>query len=95
MPRVTSCMCLEAWVPVGVQIAPKEDEVKALAKYAGALGTLSPPEAFLATMASVPRLMDKINLLILVQQFEVPARSRQGLRWALLQLHASHSLLLP
>ncbi|KAK9846020.1 hypothetical protein WJX81_008599 [Elliptochloris bilobata] len=53
-----------------LQIAPKEDEVKALAKYAGAPGTLSPPEAFLATMASVPRLMDKINLLILIQQFE-------------------------
>ncbi len=47
--------------------------MKALAKYAGALGALSPPEAFLATMATVPRLMDKINLLILIQQFEVPA----------------------
>lgn len=32
---------------------------------------LSPPEAFLATMSTVPRLMDKINLLILIQQFEV------------------------
>lgn len=47
--------------------------MKALAKYAGALGSLSPPEAFLATMATVPRLIDKINLLILIQQFEVPA----------------------
>jgi len=49
--------------------------VKALAKYAGALGTLSPPEAFLATMATVPRLIDKINLLILIQQFEARARA--------------------
>lgn len=49
--------------------------MKALAKYAGALGTLSPPEAFLATMATVPRLIDKINLLILIQQFEARARA--------------------
>ena len=56
------------------QIAPKEDEVKALARYmqgVEARATLSPPEAFLATMSTVPRLMDKINLLILIQQFEV------------------------
>lgn len=59
---------------MGCQIAPREDEVKALARYAQggeARAMLSPPEAFLATMSTVPRLMDKINLLILIQQFEV------------------------
>lgn len=71
--------------PCGMQIAPKEEEVKALAKYTGASGTLSQPEAFLATMASIPRLMDKINLLILVQQFEVRRMLRHGVgpAWSL------------
>ena len=41
---------------------------------------LSPPEAFLATMSTVPRLMDKINLLILIQQFEVLACALTALR---------------
>lgn len=54
-----------------MQIAPKEDEVKALQAYEGPKSELSPPEQFLLSMSSVPRLVDKINLLILLQQFEV------------------------
>ena len=54
-----------------VQIAPKEDEVKALQSYAGRTDELSLPEQFLLVMSGVPRLHNKIHLLILVRQFEV------------------------
>lgn len=54
-----------------VQIAPKEDEVKELQAYAGPSSELAPPEQFLLAMATVPRLTDKLNILILMQQFEV------------------------
>ena len=50
---------------VSAQIAPKEDELKGLLGYNGPLGALNPPERFLCTMARGPRLLDKINLLIL------------------------------
>ncbi len=55
----------------GVQIAPKEDETKALQKYSGPPEDLSLPEQFLLVMSTVPRLNEKIHLLILVHQFEV------------------------
>ena len=54
-----------------VQISPKEEEVKALQKYAGPVEELSPPEQFLLIMSSVPRLNEKIHLLMLMHQFEV------------------------
>lgn len=54
-----------------MQIAPKEDELRAFQAYEGTYDELSPPEQFLYTMASVPRLNDKINVLILMHQFEV------------------------
>lgn len=55
-----------------MQISPKEDEVKALQKYSGPFEELSPPEQFLLIMSSVPRLNEKIHLLMLMHQFEVP-----------------------
>jgi hypothetical protein len=55
----------------GIQIAPKEDETKALQKYSGPFEELSLPEQFLLVMSTVPRLNEKIHLLILVHQFEV------------------------
>lgn len=54
-----------------LQIAPKDDEQKACEQYTGRVEDLSPPEQFLLTMSSVPRLHDKINTLILMQQFQV------------------------
>ena len=54
-----------------LQIAPKDDEQKACEQYNGRVEDLSPPEQFLLTMSSVPRLHDKINVLILMQQFQV------------------------
>ena len=56
-----------------MQIAPKEDEAKALQSYSGPLEELSPPEQFLLVMSSVPRLHEKIHLLIHVRQFDVRA----------------------
>lgn len=54
-----------------MQIAPKEEETKALQKYDGPMEELSLPEQFLLVMSTVPRLNEKIHLLILVHQFEV------------------------
>ena len=54
-----------------MQIAPKEDELRAFQAFQGTYDDLSPPEQFLYVMASVPRLNDKINVLILMHQFEV------------------------
>ena len=54
-----------------LQIAPKEDELRAFQGYMGTFEELSPPEQFLYIMASVPRLNNKINILILIHQFEV------------------------
>jgi hypothetical protein len=53
------------------QIAPKEDEAKALQGYSGPLEELSVPEQFLLVMSAVPRLHEKIHLLIHVRQFDV------------------------
>ncbi len=50
--------------------------MKALQKYSGPLKDLSPPEQFLLVMSSVPRLNDKIHLLMLMHQFEVPSSTR-------------------
>lgn len=47
--------------------------MKALQKYAGPLEELSAPEQFLLIMSSVPRLNEKIHLLMLTHQFEVPS----------------------
>ncbi len=57
-----------------MQIAPKEDEVKELQAYEGPRSELAPPEQFLLAMSTVPRLTDKLNILILLQQFEVGIR---------------------
>lgn len=57
-----------------MQIAPKEDEVKALQSYSGPVEELSPPEQFLLVMSSVPRLHEKIHLLIHVRQYDVGAQ---------------------
>lgn len=59
-----------------VQIAPKEDELRAFQAYQGTYEDLSPPEQFLYVMATVPRLNDKINVLILMHQFEVSYKMR-------------------
>jgi hypothetical protein len=42
-----------------------------LQKYSGPIDELSEPEQFLLVMSTVPRLNEKIHLLILVRQFEV------------------------
>jgi Formin Homology 2 Domain len=48
-----------------LQIAPTAEEVKALKAYRGALSELSAPEQFLAALADVPRLSDKVGPLFL------------------------------
>jgi hypothetical protein len=53
-----------------MQIAPTMDEAKALKMYRGAFAELSPPEQFLLVMASVPRLVNKVQALIFRRQFE-------------------------
>ena len=53
-----------------LQIAPKDDEQKLCEAYTGRVEELLPPEQFLVTMSTVPRLHDKINVLILMQQFQ-------------------------
>ena len=57
-----------------VQIAPKDDELKACQQFAGKLEELSAPEQFLMIMSTVPRLHDKINVLILMAQFQVRSK---------------------
>ena len=59
------------YIQCDLQIAPKEDEVKELRSYPGPSSELAPPEQFLLAMSTVPRLTDKLNILILMQQFEV------------------------
>jgi hypothetical protein len=54
-----------------LQIAPKDDETKALQAYGGPVNELSAPEKFLLAMSTVPRLTDKLNILILILQFKV------------------------
>lgn len=43
-----------------LQIAPTEDEQRALQRYRGPREELSPPEQFLLTMCAVPRLDRKV-----------------------------------
>ena len=45
--------------------------MKELQAYEGPRSELAPPEQFLLAMSTVPRLTDKLNILILMQQFEV------------------------
>jgi hypothetical protein len=52
------------------QIAPTPDESKALTAYPGPPSELSPPEQFLLTMTTVPRLQAKISTLMFLRQFE-------------------------
>ena len=54
-----------------MQIAPKEDELKSLQGYSGTLGALSPPERFLVMLARIPRVVEKIKLLLLRRTFKV------------------------
>ena len=54
-----------------MQIAPKEDELKSLQTYTGPLAALSPPERFLVMLARIPRVSDKMNLLLLRKTFRV------------------------
>lgn len=44
--------------------------MKELQAYEGPKSELAPPEQFLLAMSTVPRLTDKLNILILMQQFE-------------------------
>lgn len=79
---------------MGLQIAPKEDELRAFQAYDGTYDDLSPPEQFLYTMASVPRLNDKINVLILMHQFEVGRHKGLACHWPYFvlssPLHTTH-----
>ena len=61
-----------------LQIAPKDDEQKVCEQYAGRVEDLSPPEQFLVTMSTVPRLLDKVHVLILMQQFQVRPLTNGG-----------------
>ena len=54
-----------------VQIAPKEDELASLLAYQGDRRALSQPEQFLVMMSEIPRLVDKLNVLRSLLQFEV------------------------
>lgn len=45
-----------------MQVIPTEDEVSLLSRYEGPPSELSAPEQFLATMAQVPRLRNKIQV---------------------------------
>lgn len=47
-------------------------------QYAGRVEDLSPPEQFLVTMSTVPRLLDKVHVLILMQQFQVRPLTNGG-----------------
>ncbi|GAB4823685.1 hypothetical protein N2152v2_010731 [Parachlorella kessleri] len=52
-----------------MQIAPTEDEQRALQRYRGPRSELSPPEQFLLVMCEVPRLDKKISALMFRNQF--------------------------
>ena len=52
-----------------LQIAPTQDETKALTLYRGGVDELSAPEKFLLMMSKVPRLPQKIETLIFERQF--------------------------
>ena len=53
-----------------MQIAPKEDELASLQAFQGDRRLVSPPEQFLLMMAEIPRIVDKLNVLRSLQQFE-------------------------
>ena len=53
-----------------LQIAPKDDEARALAAWRGGPADLAPPESFLLALAAVPRLAAKVHILLLALQFD-------------------------
>ena len=68
-----------------LQIAPKDDEQKVCEQFTGRVEDLSPPEQFLITMSTVPRLPDKINVLILMKQFQASQHFATLLRFPLMR----------
>lgn len=79
-----------------MQIAPSQDEQKALTMYRGPQDELSPPEKFLLVIGQVPRLNEKLNALIFQQQFATLCDDALGgmatLRTACMQIKASRRL---
>ena len=51
------------------QIAPTQEEMKALSLYRGTPSDLSPPEQFILVMMGIPRLHAKISSLLFMRQF--------------------------
>ena len=54
-----------------MQMAPKIEEVQALQAYEGPREELSEPESFLLALSYVPRLLDKVGALTIMQQYDV------------------------
>ncbi|GAQ82011.1 RhoA GTPase effector DIA like protein [Klebsormidium nitens] len=79
-----------------LQVIPTEDEVALLTRYEGPPSELSAPEQFLATMAQVPRLRNKIQVLIFTRQFgglvADTAVALRTVRRACAQVRESHLL---
>jgi len=79
-----------------MQIAPTQDEQKALTMYRGPQDELSPPEKFLLVIGQVPRLNEKLNALIFQQQFMTLCDDALGgmatLRTACMQIKTSRRL---
>ncbi|GJP80033.1 hypothetical protein CLOP_g10271, partial [Closterium sp. NIES-67] len=51
------------------QVIPNDDEVQQLQGYTGPVDALCAPEQFLLTLASIPRLRDKIEVLVFMLRF--------------------------
>jgi hypothetical protein len=79
-----------------MQIAPTQDEQKALTMYRGPQDELSAPEKFLLVIGQVPRLNEKLNALIFQQQFTTLCDDALGgmatLRTACMQIKTSRRL---
>ena len=72
-----------------VQIAPKEEqELQALRSYKGPIDALKPPEQLLHMLASVPRALAKIQVLIERATFSVRPSCRHAFKARGLQLHS-------
>ncbi len=91
LPRIPQHLVLEWCGADPLQIAPKDDELKACQQFTGKPEDLSPPEQFLLTMSTVPRLHDKINVLILMAQFQACSLHLTSTREA--QVHIASSIL--
>ena len=63
-----------------MQIAPKEEqELQALRKYKGPRGALKPPEQLLHMLAGVPRVVQKMEVLVVRQNYKVcPTHARSA-----------------